>query len=194
MKTYAGVLLIIGSIVFLASIFNPYMIGYFDNADDNEAQLTHLEDNRTGWTIANVGSAVGSVIAGAGLVMLALMIRDFSDRSWHVQAGYLSAVLMTIAALLWIYVTYNRVVPSPEEVVRDSNSLWGFFAYTLFMLIAIVAVGVVLFHSRYLRWTGLFVAIFEILTIAMFLPLFHYVWLLVAGIALVRAKPVAAEQ
>ena len=193
MKSRTGILLIIGSVIFLVSVFNPYMFRFFDNPDDPQAQISAIADYRVGWTIANIGTAVGSVIIAIGMFMLMRLIRDFSNQSWHTQLSNWSTILMGIAATVWVIVTYTRIVPPAEQVVMDTQLSWAFDVYTLLILISIVMMGVVLFQSRYLRWVGLVVAVLEVLTVMMFLPLTHYVMTLVIGIAMLLSKPTPTD-
>lgn len=195
MQNWAGGLLIVGSILFLAAAFNPHASRIFRPGLTADEQIEIVEDSPTAWTIVNLVFGAGSVVAVAGLFAFAGHISVRGVGSAPEFAVYLAAIVAAVGAAFWLIVVYYRIAHTPEEVFANGSLLggWLFPTYTVLTQLALLAIGYVLLQAGFPGWLGWGMIVLVGLTmVAMVIfrdmpPFIHYVWILVMGIMVMRA-------
>jgi hypothetical protein len=191
-QTIAGVTLIVGSVLFLIAAFMPISIVYAES--DPQEQVARVQDGRIAWVTSQVLFGLGSAIAAVGILLFARHVHLTDEqRALVIQAGYLAGALAVIGVGFWLADLYRRVALSPETLFLDGGlQVWMFLVYTVLTQAALLLVGFVLLRAGYPGWMGwgLLGAVgLSIIVLAVFRdlpPLFHYLWMLVLGIMLVR--------
>jgi hypothetical protein len=191
MERFAGVGLIVGSVLFFIAAFTP--LTYRVIIADVQMRVDLILNDQATWTLLNALFGTGSVIAVVGLMLFAQHVQTISDNALVRSAGFLGAVTAALGALCWVIIVYNRAVLPPQELASNlSINDWIFPAYTLLTQIALLIIGYTLVQSGYptwLSWGMLVLAGLSILAYIVFKdmpPFVHYVLLMIMGIALVR--------
>lgn len=191
MQKLAGIVLIVGSVLFMIAAFTPLTFKVI--MADIQQRIDLIQNERTGWVLVNILFGIGSVVAVVGLVLFAQHVQSIGDNTPVRVVSYLGAATAALGALCWIIIVYNRAALPPQEVANNlSVNYWIFPAYTLLTQIALMIFGFVLIQSGYPAWLSWGMLVSGGLSIVAYLvfkdmpPFVHYVLLLVMGIALVR--------
>lgn len=192
MQKLAGIVLIIGSLLFVVAAFAP-ITNRVVMASDAQKRVEYIQNDQIGWLLVNILFGAGSVIAIVGLGLFVRHVQGIGDNQSVKLVSYLSLAAAAFGALLWVIISYNRVALAPQELASNLGvNTWLFPAYTLFTQFALMIVGFLLIQSGYPRWQGWGMLGLAGLSLVAFLlfkdmpPFAHYVPLLVMGIALVR--------
>ena len=195
MQRSAGIVLIIGSLMFLIGVLTPVMLNVFGNIGNPELQLEYLEKDPTGWDVSNAVNGAGSLVAAIGLGLFARQVQSVSNNKNVRMTGYIGAAMAILGALCWVIISYYRIVLSPEEITNDVGIPNGLYtAYYILTLIALLISGFVLLRSGYPKWLGWLVLVLAGLMLVAYLALgglppgVYYPILLVMGITLVVIK------
>lgn len=192
MENVAGILLIAGSLLFNFAAFSPISMKVFPERDPQQ-RIGYVRDDARGWLIANLCFGSGALVAAVGLGAFAAHAQDASQESLVKIVMILSGGAALIGMVLWVFITYQRLVLPPEELFGGVTSDRATFTiYTVLTQIAIVLLGIVLVEMDYPGWLGWGVAALAAASMAAFFyfkdmpPFTHYVLLLVVGIMLAR--------
>jgi hypothetical protein len=192
MQKLAGIVLIVGSLLFIIAAFTPITIKVI-TASDAQKRAEFIMNEHTGWLLVNILFGAGGVIAVIGLALFAQHVQSVADSPGVKLGGYVATAAAGLAALFWVIIVYNRAV-LPAQVIASNLSInaWMFPAYTLLTQLALIIVGFVLLQSGYPAWLGWGMLVLAALSLVAFLvfkdmpPFVHYVLLLIMGIVLVR--------
>jgi hypothetical protein len=195
-QRYAAILLIIGAIIFAAAVVSPPIYNVFSVSDPAQ-QLTVVQDNLTGWRIANAFMAVGASSVVVGIVVLARYMISLNDRRLAKWAIYAGAALMVLGGVLWLVGQFDNMTESPENIVNGQPLLgeWVFITYTLSTLIGLLFVGLALYAARYPRWLGwgcMGISGFILIRTVLYqdpVPLEWYIVAFILGLILLFVKP-----
>jgi hypothetical protein len=157
MKKSIAIILSIGALVAMIVEMTPTnMKVHGEEAHHNPAlQVEYIENDPTGWAVAEIGMGLGGLIAAIGLWLFAREVPRISDNKNIQMASYLAAALVVIGALVHAVTRYNGVVLPPEEILNDFNTpSWMYPTYTLFTRIAFIITGYVLLKSGYSKKLG----------------------------------------
>jgi hypothetical protein len=195
MAKLAGILLTTGSILFIIAVSTPVIsnvVGAFDNP---QLQVEYIKNDLTGWTVAHLLMGAGSLIAAIGLLLFARQVQSITHKKYVRMASYLAGAMAIVGALVWVIISYNRIVLSPEELVHNLNITgWMFPIYSILTQIALVFIGFVLLQSGYPKWVGWVILVVGGLTLVAYLvlgdmpPLVYYPVFLIMGIMLLRSR------
>lgn len=192
MKNLAGILLIVGSLLFNFAAFSPISFKVFPERDPRK-RIDYVRHDPRGWLIANLFFGSGALAAAVGMGAFAAHAQDASQDNLIRILMILSAAAALIGVVCWVFITYQRLVLPPEELFGGVYSDRATFTiYTVLTQGAIVLLGVVLAQLDYPGWLGWGVAVLAAASMAAFFyfkdmpPFTHYVLLLVVGIMLVR--------
>ena len=191
MQKLAGIVLIVGSLLFIIAAFMPITIKVVTESDPQK-RGEHIQNDRTGWLVVNILFGAGSVVAVVGLALFALHAQSIGDNPNVKLVSYLAPIAAALGTLFWVIISYNRVALPPQEAASNLGvNSWMFPAYTVLMQIALMIVGFVLIQGAYPGWLGWGVMVLGGLSLVAYLvfkdmpPFAHYVPLLVMGIVLV---------
>lgn len=181
----AGVLLIVGSVVFVvgAAIGVPRVFG----ESNPQIREQMLEKHRRLWRIAQPFYGLGALIAGVGVGCLAV-----SDLSPGARATFAAAgVAMTVGALAWVWSLYLRST-RVSEFAYGALPGWPFTVYVVLTVVGLALLGAGLLATDLPAGLGWLILGTDLVFLAAYLrlgdipPFVFYVLLLVTGIALVR--------
>jgi hypothetical protein len=191
MQKFAGIGLIIGSVLFIIAAFTPLTFNVV--MADVQRRVELIQSQRVGWVILNILFGAGSIVAVIGLGLFAQHIQGTENNTVTKVISYIAVLAAALGALCWVVIVYNRATLPPQEIAGTlSVNDWLFPAYTLLTQLALMMVGFVLIQSGYpawLSWGTLILAGLSLLAYLIFKdipPFAHYVLLLVLGISLVR--------
>lgn len=194
MRRLPGLLLILGLIVFVMAVMPAGTREFFEAEDDAEA-IAAIENNEGAWQLSNLLFSLGGLLSAAGLVMLARRIGQASTDPTIQMISKATSAMAILGVLIWVMLSIGRMVSSPEANVLESEApswydpAW-FVVYSILTLLAIIAVGYLLFRSGYPRLLGGFVFLFGILLLVSLIvsgdgvPLAYYFPTFILGIAL----------
>lgn len=176
----AGVLLVTGSVVFLAgaALGVPRVFGEPDRA----RKLQLLEDNVRLWRLAQPLYALGPVLAAVGAGLLAR-----SDDSALVRVLLLASGLVLLAgALCWSWTVYLRG-RHYRQFALGTLPGWPFSAYVLLTITGLALLGAALWVGRPADWLGWLTLAADVVFLAGYVryddipPFVFYLLLLVVG-------------
>ena len=195
MKNISAIIMIVGSVLFLAGLAVPPVSDVFDNTDDKQAQLDLIEEDGSGWDIGSGMVAAGGLIAAIGFALFTIYLQDLTEDTRFKQALLASAALVVIGAVGWVIVGYFRITRSPEEVVNDMNAGSVVFpVYIVLTCVAFIITGTILWRGVYLKWVGAMLAFLGSLIVLAFIgvgdmiPATLYPWMIISGIAVLFTK------
>jgi hypothetical protein len=195
MRRLAGILLILGSIVFLVGVSRPVIEEVFDAVvtGDVQTQIQAMLVSPGQWRFANLMMGFSTCFSATGLIFLAAYVRRTKPSRQLVILGYTAAGAMTIAALAFLLICYNRVTLPPEVLATSRQDIpnWASTTYDLTSAVGILLFGYVLIRSASSRWGGAVMVLVELgllaLTLLAFgeiIPAIHYLPLMIGGVAL----------
>ncbi len=148
MSATAGVVIITGSVVFLAgaAIAVPRVF----TVPDSEARLRLLEEHRMLWRLGQPGYALGALLAAVGVGGLA------ADAVAPVSSTLLaSCSLLVVGALAWSWAVYLRAL-RPGDFAGGRLPGWPFAAYVALTIAGLLLLGIGLLAGDWPGWTGWF--------------------------------------
>jgi hypothetical protein len=179
----AGLLLIVGSTVFLvgAAIAVPRVF----METDPTARLRMLEERIRIWRAGQSFYALGPIIAGIGVVVLAA---DASDGDM-VLFG-IAGTALVVGALAWSWSVYLRAT-RVRDFALGNLPWWPFATYVLLTIGGLALLGIGLLAGYYVAWLGWLTLAADVMFLGLYLatkdipPFVFYLLLLVVGIAIV---------
>ena len=201
MQKTAAIALIIGSIMFLGSIFSPAISQQFQ-ATTPEEIVALIENDRTVWVVTQMLFVAGPIIAGAGTLLLARHLGTLTKNLTVRRIALAGGVFVFIAALGMLYQFYQLVTYPAEEIAAqvmsgeaggETNQLL-FGIYTVLTLSGLIAIGYALLMTGYSKVLAFFVmGIMALALIGFFvmgdtLPLFQYLVMTIMGLALLFGR------
>lgn len=103
MQRSTGITLLVGSAVYLAGAFLPVSQRVFSALDDPGTMASAIADNESAWTTASALFAIGVLVAGAGLLMLARQATAESDATTIRTVGFVGALAAVVGALAFAF-------------------------------------------------------------------------------------------
>ena len=203
MQKRAAIALIVGSIMFMGSVFLPAINGQFQ-ATTAEEIVALIEGDRAGWLLAQILFHAGPILAATGLVLLARHRQGLTENDTVQRLAYAGAALVFIAALGMLY-NFYRLVTYPAEAIAaeamsgDGGSPFLFSVYTVLTHSGLLAVGGALLKTGYPKLLAFFVlgvmtlALLSFLLAGDTLPLYQYFVMTILGIALLFVRSRAAS-
>ena len=183
-----GMMLIIGSLLFLVAAFMPVSRVY--PAQGVEQKMAIIDADRTGWQVSQVLFALSAAVAWAGMGLLAYRFRAFGGSILPLAAVAAAGVGLA----LWLAYVYLRTI-RPEDFVSGLVPGWPFVAYSFLTLLAIFVIGSGMSQPKFPRWLPIFnMGAAALMGLAFLIfkdlpPLLYYVVTLVDGIALLVLHP-----
>lgn len=181
-----ALVIVIGSILFLAGAFAPISLAVFGESDPDE-RLAIIEADQRAWQVDQIFYALGPIVTavGAGLAM-----GRFADqpRSWLAALG---VAALAVAAVLWAWHVGLRAT-DPEAFTAGALPGWMFTAYTLLTQAGLAASGIALLQTSTPRWVGWLLIGAAVVLLIVFLiyrdlpPFIYYVLTLILGVMLYR--------
>ena len=193
MQRVAGSMLIIGSILFASAAFTPISGQIFGAAATPTEIISFIEADPTGWLVTNILFGAGSLIAAIGVALFTVHLHNGRYSQNVKMIGYVSAGTALVAALMWLIISYLRVV-QPEQIMSINGGayLWLGWVYVIGNIVTLLMMGAIMFMSDYSKWLGGVLLVFGVVTIISELrsvPLVYYIPFLIAGIVLlVRSR------
>ena len=182
-ETLAGLLIILGSVVFIFAALLPISRVFAER--NPEKKLSLMEDHPAAWKVAQFLFALGSGLTVAGLAVL-------SSYLWAVYAlitAWVGLALVAVGAFFWLWHVLQRAA-DPQAFVQGQQAPWLFPAFTGLTLAALATYGLTLLLAGYPFWLGLLLIGSGILYAVLYLimkdlpPLFIFTTTLIAGVAL----------
>lgn len=201
MQKIAGVTMLVGSILFMGSVFMPAISGQFAAAGPNEiVALIERERASGGWVLAQSMFAAGPIIAAVGVLLLARVVQGLTDNAVVGWIALGSGALVLAASLSMLY-NFYQLMTYPAEVIATTQGVPLLFSvYSALTLAGLVGIGYALVMTGYPKVLGFFVAGTMALALVAFvvtgdtLPLFQYLVMTILGLALLFVRPRAASK
>ena len=184
MERVAGIVLLVGSLLFIAAAFSPISRVYAER--DAEKRIEIIKAGPGQWTVSQLLFALGGSVAAIGLGLAAYNLRGSSAA----LAAYLGVVLLIVGVVFWDWHLYVRVV-NPEGFARGTILGWPFVVYSILTQFGLIAFGVAYLRGEYPRWLGWTTiaatgALFILFLIFKDMPPFvYYVITILAGVVMV---------
>lgn len=180
----AAILVIIGSVLFLAAAFSPISRVF---AMDAERKIEAITAAPNQWALSQVLFGLGAFVtaAGVGLLARAFPPGRASSLLW-VAAG-----LLLVGAAFWAWHLWLRTA-DPVAFAHRDQPFWQFPVYTLFSQLGFALMGIGLLHTGLPPWVGWMLAgsmavLFVLLLVFRDMPPFaYYLLTLVAGVVFLR--------
>lgn len=185
----SGLVLMVGSVLFLTAAFLPY--GRVFTQSEPAVRLEILHRMKTLWSIGQVLFALGSVVTVLGLALLVNNYRGNLPGSWV----WLALAVMLIGSLLWSWHCMERM-SSPEGFVNGTNTPYLFLIYSILTQTGLIIFGIFLLGTGLPAWTGwMLIAGTALLSILMIIfkdmpPFTYYLITLILAIKVLAAAGV----
>jgi hypothetical protein len=186
MQKRAGILMIVGSIIFIGGAFTLAPTGFFDS-EDTAKQISAIEDHRLLWTLGFILIPIGGLTVASGISVLARNLSQISERTWFPLMSRISIICAMVGASTYVVIGAAAIVLPAKDFVENNNIGDVIFAlYSLLTLSAVAMIGIMLFQTerRILGGFLVIVPIFALISGAYIVPLTNYVPLFIAGIVL----------
>jgi hypothetical protein len=188
---YVGLILIVGSLLFLIAAFSPLATEYFPE-NDPETRLWLLIHKSSQWKIITVLFGAGALFASVGIGLFSMVALTTPALSMVRMLALISGLAAMIGAAPWLVIITHRFSRSPQELIGSGEGDPKLFTtYTLLTQISLVLLGTCLLLGGFSTWVGVMVvtlAALSMLGFALFKdmpPFVHYVPLFIVGLALV---------
>lgn len=181
----SGVVILIGSIIFLMAAFPPISKVYgISNTQDKLAMIT---GNLRAWRTSQLFFSLGVVVSTLGVALAAYSLKDQSSASFLFTA----AAFLSTGAVAWVWHAYLRAI-DPTAFVNGSVPNWHFTFYTLLTMAAFLLIGIALPRMGFSIWIGWILGGGTLLFFVLYLifkdipPFAHYLLGLVLAFGLLR--------
>ena len=192
-----GILMLVGIVVFLVTVFTPTVLHDYFDTDVLEEQIAVIEGARTEWRIVWLVLAVGSTLLGLGLWQFSKALRDKvsdeRDRMIVQGAGILGLVAQAGYALVGVYNAFASPKSSAEGPA-GGDAPFLFWIYVLTLLLALAGFAFIVTRIKLRRWMAILLAVIVVLHLLQLVltgdivPLSIYLLLVPIAIALI-ARP-----
>jgi hypothetical protein len=185
----SGIVMILGSVLFLVAAFMPISARVFPEASPAR-KLERITDSPKAWITSQVLFGVGSLVTVIGIGLLTSDGRNGSF-AWLLL---ISTALLLLAVVPWFGHLYARAA-DPAAFAEGALPAWLFLLYAALTEIGLAIFGVALVVSTYPDWLGWFVIVgmglLIVLTIVLgdMPPLFFYLVTLLAGVVILLTSP-----
>jgi hypothetical protein len=176
MALAAGVLMIVGSIVF--GIGAGIGVPRVPSTADPEERLRLLEERRTAWRVAQPLYVAGPLIVAVGVGLIP-----------GSAAFVIASVLLFLGVLAWAYSCYRRAV-SPAAFARGELPGLPFATYVLLTIAGLALSGGGLLTADYPSWLGWVVLVADAVFLIAYVvtrdipPFVFYLVTLLAGVVI----------
>ena len=176
----AGIVTIVGSIIFLVAAFLPISMTYFP-AKTVAERLEIVTTRPQGWLIAQLLFGLGGVVTAVGLGLAA---SHWEAVSWALSMGW---GLFGLGAGLWAWLVYWRA-KEPAGFAQNNQPNWPFPVYSFLTQAGLLLFGIGLLALELPNWIGWLLIGGAILFCLAFIifkdvpPLVYYILTLIAGI------------
>jgi hypothetical protein len=184
MQKVAAIVVVVGSILFLAAAFSP--VSRVFGVRDVDERLAILSAAPTQWQVSQVGFGLGAVVTALGIALLA---PAFRGPITGLLAG--AAALLLVGAGFWVWHVWLRAA-DPPAFVRGDLPHWNFVVYSLLSQVGFALAGVALLRAGLPAWVGWMLiggmGLFLVLMVVFrdMPPFVYYVLTLIAGVVVYR--------
>lgn len=117
MKKTVAIIIFIGALITMAESTPTNNLVHGEEAHHNPAlQVEYIENDPTGWAIANLGMGIGGLIGSIGLVLFAQGTPSISDNKNIRMASKVAATTAVLGALIHAYLKYKSVALPAEGI------------------------------------------------------------------------------
>jgi|GEM_PF-899226 len=142
-----GLLIIIGSLVFVLSAFAMPNINRIYMESSATEKIHIIEDHPGTWIFHNIMFLLGSTITALSLVILSSHLENIRGHTWF----WLGSIIILVAVIPWDWHLILRIT-SPEGFVRNALPGWLFVSFTIFTLVGLGLLGVGFLQSPFPLW------------------------------------------
>ena len=182
----AGVVLIIGAVVFAIGSFSP-SIGVFWESDAG-TRLQLIEEGQAFWQLMHWAWILGALLTIIGLGLVTYHLR----KSHVAMLAILAFVAVALGAAIGIWHLYLRAA-DPEAFTQNALPGWHYGVYTALTLLGLAIYGFVYLRAGLPRWLGYVTIGGAVIAFIGFVvlgdvwpPLSYYILTFLAGVVLVR--------
>lgn len=179
--------IIIGSILFLVAAFSP--VSRIFGEPSPEKKLNIIMQSLNQWKVTQFLFAAGAIVTGIGIGLTGILFRNHSVTT----TIYLSAALILLAAVFWVWHVYLRAV-YPLAFTDRKIPVWLFAVYTLLTQAGLIVFGIALLSTGLPSCTGWLMigsmVFFFLLTIIFkdMPPFVYYLMTLVIGVMIYKVN------
>lgn len=181
----SGIIILIGSILFLVAAFSP--ITRVFGLRSAEEKLALITNARRAWGVSQVLFSLGAIVTALGVAFAAYALKD------QPQAPLLftATAFLAIGAGAWARHVYLRAI-DPQAFVSGALPGWHFALYTLLTTGAFLLIGIALLRMGFSPWGGWILVGGALLFFILYVifkdmpPFVHYLLGLVLGFVLLR--------
>lgn len=143
----AGIITIIGSVVYIVAV--APVSGAYGGRDPDEV-LAHIRAHWRGYALSQVLFAIGAVVTGVGMALLAVPLAD-ADGSVLPLSG---AIAILLGGVMWVVLSYDRTV-NYERFFREYGSFpISAWAWLVLTGIGLAIYGYLFLSPGYPAWVG----------------------------------------
>jgi hypothetical protein len=144
----SGIVIIIGSALFLCGAFAPISFRVFP-AKYATRKLEVIRASPTSWSITQILFGLGGLVTAIGVGLFAYALRQQLS-AWLFWA---SVVVLIPGAVLWLWHVYGRTV-DPVAFAEGRWPRWPLLAYFMLTEIGLAILGFALLRSDLPSWIG----------------------------------------
>jgi hypothetical protein len=180
----SGILIIVGSALFLCAAFTPISFRVFPESSATR-KLEVIRASPTAWAVTQTLFGLGASITAIGIGVLAFGL----GRQPSVWLIWASAAVLILALVPWLWHLYRRMV-DPVAFAEGRWPHWPLLAYFMLTEAGLAILGYALLRSDLPMWIGWMLigsmVLLFVLTLIFrdMVPLMFYLATLITGIAL----------
>jgi hypothetical protein len=182
----SGILIIVGSALFLCAAFSPISSRVFAPGRSATRKLEVIRGSPTAWLVTQILFGLGALVTVLGVGVLAYGL----GRQPPVWLIWTSVALLSVAVVLWLWHLYGRTV-DPVAFAEGRWPRWPFLAYCMLTELGLAILGYTLLRGYQPTWIGWMLIVSMVLLFVLTLifrdmpPLMFYLATLILGMALV---------
>ena len=182
----SGILIIVGSALFLCAANTPISFRVFAPGRSASRKLAAIRGSPTAWSVTQILFGLGASVTVIGIGVLAYGL----GRQPPVWLIWTSVALLTLAVVLWLWHLYARTV-DPDAFAEGRWPRWPLLAYFMLTEAGLAILGYALLRGDLAMWIGWMLIGSMVLLFVLTLifrdmpPLMFYLVTLILGIALV---------
>lgn len=178
-----GVLLIVGSALFLFSAFAMPGVSRIYMESSAAGRIQIVQTYPSTWILHNILFLLGSTITAVALVQLTSLLPNHNGKLWL----WLGALFILLAVIPWDWHLMLRLI-HPEAFARNALPIWLFPTFTLLTLSGLGMLGMGFLDTPlpiWLAWVHIGGAVLLVLLFGVFRdmpPFVYYLFTLTTGI------------